>query len=79
MMSNPFYSALTGNGMPGSFQQMVQQLKNNPIQFLAQRRLNIPAGMGNDPNAIINHLLTTGQFNQEQLNRAYLMARNFKI
>lgn len=51
--------------------QMLQQLKSNPMQFLMQRRMNIPQNIANDPNAIINHLLQTGQVSQEQINRAY--------
>ena len=50
---------------------MLQQLKMNPMQFLMSRRLNVPQNMINNPNAIVNHLLQTGQISQEQLNRAY--------
>lgn len=58
--------------------QMLQQFKANPMQFLMSRRMNVPQNMMNDPNAIINHLLSTGQISQEQLNRAYQMAGQFK-
>ena len=75
-MSNPFFAAM-GGGTPG-IMQMVKQLRANPLQFLAQRRMNIPQNMTADPNAIINHLLSTGQVTQDQLNRAYQMARNFR-
>lgn len=51
--------------------QMLQALKSNPIQFLMQRKLNVPANMASDPNAIINHLLHTGQITQQQINAAY--------
>lgn len=57
--------------------QMLQQLKANPVQFLMQRRFNIPASMASDPNAILQHLLTTGQVNQSQVNSAYQMAQRF--
>lgn len=57
--------------------QMLQQLKANPVQFLMQRRFNIPANMASDPNAILQHLLTTGQVNQSQVNSAYQMAQRF--
>lgn len=56
---------------------MLQQLKANPLQFLMQRRMNIPQGV-NDPNAILNHLVQTGQVSQEQVNRAYQMAQRFR-
>lgn len=56
----------------------IQQLRSNPIQFLAQRRLNVPANISADPNAILNHLLSTGQISQQQVNQAYQMAQRFK-
>ena len=59
--------------------QMLPQLKSNPMQFLMQRRLNIPQNMTNDPQAIMNHLLQTGQVNQSQVNSAYQMAQQFGI
>ena len=57
---------------------MLQQLKANPLQFLMQRRFNIPQGMGGDPSAILNHLMQTGQISQQQVNSAYQMARQFR-
>ena len=56
---------------------MLQQMKSNPLQFLMQRRMNIPQGV-NDPQAILNHLVQTGQVSQEQVNRAYQMAQRFR-
>lgn len=57
---------------------MLQQLKSNPLQFLMQRRMNIPQGMANDPQAILNHLAQTGQVSQQQINQAYQMAQRFR-
>lgn len=51
--------------------QMLQQFRANPMQFFMQRRLNVPANMMNDPNAILNHLLQSGQISQQQINAAY--------
>ena len=56
---------------------MLQQLKSNPLQFLMQRRMNIPQGV-NDPQAILTHLVQTGQVSQVQVNRAYQMAQRFR-
>lgn len=58
--------------------QFLQQLKQNPVQFLLQRRMNIPANIANDPQAIIQHLLSTNQISQEQVNRAYQQMGQFK-
>lgn len=56
---------------PMNLMQMFQSFRANPAQFLLQRKMNVPQTMMNDPNAIINHLLQTGQVSQEQINRAY--------
>ena len=57
---------------------MLQQFKTNPMQFLVQRRFNVPQNIANDPNAIMNHLLSTGQISQQQVNQAYQMAQRFR-
>lgn len=57
---------------------MLQQLKANPMQFLMQRRFNLPMNIGNDPSAILNHLVQTGQVSQQQINSAYQMAQRFR-
>ena len=58
--------------------QMLQALKNNPVQFLLQRRMNIPANIANDPNAIIQHLLSTNQISQSAVNNAYQIMNSMK-
>lgn len=58
--------------------QMLQQLKANPVQFLMQRKFNVPANITNDPNAIMQHLLSTGQISQAQVNQAYQTAQRFR-
>lgn len=63
--------------MPNQMLGMLQQLKANPMQFLLQRRMNIPQGV-NNPQDIINHLLQTGQISQQQINQAYQMAQKFR-
>lgn len=56
----------------------VQQLRANPMQFLLQRKLNVPQSIINDPNAIVNHLLSTGQVSQQQVNYAYQMMQKMR-
>lgn len=63
---------------PMNMMQMLQQFRQNPMQMLMQRRMNVPQTMANDPNAILNHLLQTGQVSQEAVNRAYQMAGQFR-
>ena len=58
---------------------MLQQLKANPLQFLMQRRFNLPQGIPVDnPQAILNHLVQSGQVSQQQINNAYQMAQRFR-
>lgn len=65
--------------MPNQILGMLQQFKSNPMQLLMQRRMNLPQNVPmNDPDAILNHLLQTGQISQQQINNAYQMAQQFK-
>ena len=59
-----------------SMLQIVQQFKQNPLGFLLQKKLNVPANVTNDPNAILNYLLLTGQVTQNQINMAYQTLQN---
>ena len=55
---------------------MYQQMMQNPMAMLS-RRFNIPQGVNtNDPNAILQHLLNSGQVSQEQINNAMQMRNN---
>lgn len=54
----------------------LNSLKSNPVQFLMQRKFNVPQGMS-DPNAIIQHLLNTGQVSQAQYSHAQKMLTQF--
>ena len=65
--------------MPNQLMGMLGQLKANPIQFLMQRKLNLPQSINmNDPQAILNHLIQSGQVNQQQINQAYQIMQSFK-
>jgi len=56
----------------------LQALRQNPMQFLMQRRFNVPQNIASDPNAIIQHLMNTGQISQAQYNQAAQMAKQFQ-
>ena len=46
-----------------------QRFRQNPIQLLNQR-FNIPQNVDlSDPNAILQHLMNTGQVTQNQINQ----------
>lgn len=51
-------------------------LKQNPMQVLSMK-YNIPQNVNmSDPNAIIQHLLNTGQITQQQVNGCMNMRSN---
>lgn len=52
--------------------QAISQLKQNPASFLKQAGYSIPAN-ANNPNAIIQHLLQSGQIQQNRLTAAQQM------
>ena len=46
---------------------MLQQIQQNPMAIISQK-FNVPEGVNlKDPNAIINHLVTSGQVQQSQI------------
>lgn len=56
----------------GSFQNFMngfQQMMCNPAQYMMQR-YGIPKEIANDPNAIIQNLMSNGKLSQEQYNAA---------
>lgn len=65
--TDPFGSRKNMDAQYGQFQQ-------NPIQFLAQRGLNIPQQYQNDPNAAIQYLMNSGKLTQQQYNFAQQFA-----
>ena len=64
--------------MNNTMMQMLQSLKSNPMQFILQNRFNVPANILNNPEAMLNHLLSTGQISQQRVNMAYQMMNQYK-
>ena len=62
--------------MNNMFQQF-QMFRQNPMQWLMGKGLNVPQSIANDPNAIIQHLMNNGQLTQDQYNQAAQMAKQF--
>lgn len=59
----------------GNLMSMYQSFRQNPIQFFMQNGMNVPQGISNDPNQIIQHLMNNGRITQQQYNQAMQMAR----
>jgi hypothetical protein len=66
---NPLYSQQMSANNPFA---MLDQLKQNPYQMLAQRGFNIPQNL-NNPNDILQYLLNTNQVTQQQVNNVMTM------
>ena len=62
-MPNPIFTALNGNQQPNMMQQFQA--------FMQQMR-------GQDPNALLNQLVSSGQVSQAQLNQAQQMAQQMQ-
>ena len=60
------------NQQPRNPMQMMNSLRANPAAVLRQRGLNIPDGM-NNPQQIIQHLLSSGQITNGKLQMAMQM------
>ena len=60
---------------PMQIVNLYNQFKQNPMQMLMQK-FDIPNGISNDPNAIVQHLLNSGQVSQDAVNRAMQMRNN---
>lgn len=58
-----------------NFMMMYQQFRQNPASFMMQRGMNVPQNLLNNPNAIIDQLMSNGQLNQQTYNKAQQIAR----
>ena len=63
--------------MMNNMMQLAMQLKANPVPFLQRAGYNIPSNL-NDPNAIIQHLMNSGQISQQRYEQARQMAMRFR-
>lgn len=65
-MSGMFNSL--GNGNNQQQPDPIQQIKSNPSEYLTSRGFNLPEGINaNDPNAIINSLMQSGQIGNPRM------------
>ena len=62
--------------MNNQMMNMLNQLRQNPMQILS-KRFNLPQNLPNNPQDIIQHLLNTGQISQAQVNNAMQMKKQF--
>lgn len=78
-MPNDLYNSLHKNIQNGNnFSTMIgqmNQLRSDPIKFLAQRKLNLPDNFQGGPKEIVEHLINTGQMSKEQFDNLQSMIR----
>lgn len=57
--------------------QQLQSLQQNPMGFLRNMGLNVPQNL-NNPNEIIQYLMNSGRFSQQQYEQARQLAAQLK-
>lgn len=77
-MASKLFDAL-GKKQQNPFMQQFASFQQNPIQFLMNRKINIPQNLQNDPHGAVQYLLNSGQMTQEQFNRLNNMASQMGV
>lgn len=72
-MVDPFGSM---QGFMGQFRGFLQ----NPMQFMMQRKMNLPANINpmQDPNGAIQYLMNNGQMDQQTYNQLQQIAQQIQ-
>lgn len=70
-MTDPFGSM---QGMMNQFRGFIQ----NPMQFMVQKKLNIPQEMMSNPDTAIQYLLNTGKITQQEYDWAVQQAKQIE-
>lgn len=73
-MNNPLFQMMGGMSGGNNILGMLSQLKQNPLSMLNRAGYNIPGNISS-PQQIVQHLVQSGQVNQQQLDYAQQMAR----
>jgi len=63
------------NFMNPDMQQKLKQLQSNPGEFIRSAGMNVPEEIMNDPKAMVQHLIMTGQVSSPMLQRIMPMIR----
>ena len=57
-------------------QEQISQIQSDPIGMAKQKGFNIPDELANDPKAMVQHLIMTGQISNPMLNRIMPMVQS---
>lgn len=74
-MANKLFNEQMQNGVKSQFDSFM----TNPMQYLVQRKINIPQQYMNDPHTAVEYLLNNGQMTQQQLNTLIQKAQQMGI
>lgn len=61
---------------PQMLMQMLPILQGNPMGMLMNKGFNVPNGNMNNPQAIVEHLMNSGQIDQNTYNNAIKTAQS---
>lgn len=75
---NPLFNEMQGNAQNGIMQQF-NQFRQNPVQYLIQRRMNIPPQYMNDPKGAVNYLLQNGKMSNQQFQQLSQIANQMGL
>ena len=62
-------------GGNNNMQEQLRQLQSNPKEFMQRAGVTVPDEMLNNPQAMVMHLIQTGQVNSPALQRIMPMIR----
>ena len=65
-MSNPLTAGNPAQSQMNP-QEMISKLKSDPVGMLKQAGYNVPESIAQDPGAMIQHLMQSGQIPQSRL------------
>lgn len=76
-MANRFMPTQAARPNMAQLLQQLQSLQNDPMGFLRNLGLSVPQNL-NNPNEIIQYLMNSGRFSQQQYEQARQLAAQLK-
>lgn len=73
MFFNPF---MPGNASQMNMMNAMNQLRSNPVNAIRQAGYNVPDEIAGDPQAVVMHLIQTGQVGGQAMQWLQPMLRN---
>jgi len=74
-MPNNLFNSTQNNNIFNEF----SRFQKNPMQYLVDRKINIPKECLNDPREAVQYLLNSGQMSQESLNQLMQKANSLGL